>query len=279
MVGIKACDLVKRYANGGVVALDGVSFAIEPGEAIAVIGPSGAGKTTLFRILTRTAMLDGGRVEIGGIDLYRASYFQLGAIRQKIGMVYQKHNLVGELSAFHNAAIGMIGGCSTWRAMKNLLFGASRQERARVEAALERVGLDGKAGLRAANLSGGEQQRVAIARILVQDPALILADEPVASIDPASTERIMQIFSELNRDLGKTIVCNLHDVETAKAYFRRIIGISGGRLAFDGSPAELDKDTLVRIYRGGRESFDENGEDKCICIERIARRGIGGLNR
>lgn len=275
MVDIKARDLVKRYANGGVVALDGVSFSIEPGEAVAVIGPSGAGKTTLFRILTRTAMLDGGRVEIGGIDLYRAGYFHLGFIRRRIGMVYQKHNLVGELSAFHNAAIGMIGGCSTWRAMKNLLFGASRQERAKVEAALERVGLDGKGRLRAANLSGGEQQRVAIARILVQDPDLILADEPVASIDPASTERIMEIFSELNREKGKTIVCNLHDVETAKAYFSRVIAISRGRLVFDGSPSELDREALGEIYRGGREAFERQSEEKCICIERVARHGLG----
>ncbi len=268
--------MVKRYANGGVAALDDVSFSIEPGEAVAVIGPSGAGKTTLFRILTRTAFLDGGRVEIGGIDLYRAGYFHLGSIRRRIGMVYQKHNLVGELSAFNNAAIGMIGMCSTWQAMKNLLFGASREERTKIEAALERVGLNGKAESRAANLSGGEQQRVAIARILVQDPDLILADEPVASIDPASTERIMEIFSELNRERGKTIVCNLHDVEIAKEYFPRIIGISEGRLAFDGSPSELDKEVLAKIYRGGREKFEVKSEDNCVCLERIARRGLSG---
>lgn len=273
MSSVIAEGLRKVYRSEGVIALDGVSFSITPGEAVAVIGPSGAGKTTLFRILTRTIPLESGRVEIDGVDLYRAGYLFLGSVRRRIGLVYQRHNLVTELSALQNAAMGMIGCCSTWRAIKSLAVGLSGEERRIVEEALGRVGLTGKGEVRASNLSGGEQQRLAIARLLVQNPDLVLADEPVASIDPSSSQRIMEVFKELNEE-GKTVICNLHDVELALSYFPRIIAISQGRLVFDGPPSKLTAAVLTEIYRGGREAHADETAEPCICVERLARRGL-----
>lgn len=276
MSSVAVRELCKVYKHGGVVALDDVSFSLEAGEAVAVIGPSGAGKTTLFRALTRTISVDGGTIEIDGIDLYRAGYLHLGRARQSIGVVYQKHNLVPQLSALHNVAIGMIGRRSTFRSLADLVVGVPNDERSLLEAALEQVGLAGKGDMRAANLSGGEQQRVAIARLLVQEPDLILADEPVASVDPASAEKIMEIFAMLNLECGKTIICNIHDVELAKRYFPRVLAISSGQLVFDGVPFQLTSEMLAEVYATAREHLeDDKVEESCdACIERKVREGL-----
>ncbi|MHB0976489.1 MAG: phosphonate ABC transporter ATP-binding protein [Candidatus Aquicultorales bacterium] len=274
MSSITIRDLRKVYKTAGVVALDGVSFEVRAGEAVAIIGPSGAGKTTLFRALTRTITLDSGSVEIGGIDLYKAGYLALAPIRKKIGRIYQKHNLVGELSVLHNVQMGVVGSRSTWQVLKGLAVGLSSDERERVRRALEEVGLPEKMPLKAANLSGGEQQRVAIARLLVQDPDVVLADEPVASIDPASSERIMETFARLN-GAGKTVVCNIHDVELASKWFDRIVALATGRIVYDGKPSGLTAATLSSIYEGGREVEEEGTDRSCACIEMMARKGFG----
>ncbi|MCL4499608.1 MAG: phosphonate ABC transporter ATP-binding protein [Chloroflexi bacterium] len=271
-------DGLRKVYKGGVVALDDVSFAVKAGDAVAIIGPSGAGKTTLFRALTRTIPLDGGRIELDGVDLYAAGYLKLNSVRKKIGLIYQNHNLVPQLTALHNAGMGAVGRRSTLGTLKDLMFGVSNADKAAIEGALDHVGLIDKVGAKAAALSGGEQQRVAIARLLIQDPAIILADEPAASVDPASASTIMEIFTRLNREEEKTVICNLHDIALAKRYFKRVLGISAGRLVFDESPDELTEGILDEIYLGARENTSESRDGR-VCNERLAREGFGGIVR
>lgn len=233
---------------GETLALEGITLDVEPGERLAIIGASGAGKSTLFRALTRTVALDGGQVALGERDLYALSKKELKHVRRRVGTIYQAYNLVPQLPAGMNAALGEVGGMRSAKTLRTFLRGPDRALAGRVEAALDRVGLAGLASQRTAELSGGQQQRVAVARLLVQRPDLILADEPFAAVDPVTTERVMEALFELNGE-GATLVANLHDVQIARR-FPRIVALREGRLVFDGPPEHLTEDSLDRIYAG-----------------------------
>ncbi|MDP9425268.1 MAG: ATP-binding cassette domain-containing protein, partial [Actinomycetota bacterium] len=193
---------------GDAVALEGVTLSVKPGEKLAVIGASGAGKSTLFRTLTRSVALGSGSVTVGGRNLYTLSGRELGATRRRVGTIHQAYNLVPELSAGMNAALGEVGGLGRVATLRTLLLGPDAGLSRRVEGALQQVGLGERLRARTADLSGGQQQRVAVARLLVQRPGLILADEPFAAVDPVTAERVMAALLDLNRE-GATLLVNL----------------------------------------------------------------------
>ena len=242
---------------GGVRALRGVTLEIGSGEQLAVIGASGAGKSTLFRALTRSVTLGGGRVTSGGRDLYALSKRELKAARRRVGTIYQAYNLIPQLPAGINAALGEVGGMGSVMTLRTLLAGPDADLSKRVRSALERVGVGDKAGARTTDLSGGQQQRVAVARLLVQRPDMVLADEPFAAVDPVTTEKVLETLLDLNRE-GATLLVNLHDVEMARR-FPRVVALREGRVTFDGPPERLTDEALAEIYAGdpGREERPE----------------------
>lgn len=243
---LSLADVTVRF--GETLALQDVTLDVEPGERLAVIGASGAGKSTLFRALARTVALTGGKIALGEHNLYALSTKELKRVRRRVGTIHQAYNLVPQLPAGVNAALGEVGGMGNVKALRTFLRGPDRTLAGRVEAALERVGLAGLAHQRTADLSGGQQQRVAVARLLVQRPDLVLADEPFAAIDPVTTERVMGAMLELNGEAA-TLMVNLHDVHMARR-FPRIVALREGRLVFDGSPEKLTDVILHRIYAG-----------------------------
>src|SRR4028118_967800 len=199
----------------GVAALSDVTLQIEAGEQLAVIGASGAGKSSLFRALTRSVALSRGRVFVGGHDLYSLSRRSLGELRRRIGTIYQAYILVPQLSAGVNVSLGEVGEMGRLGTLRAVFVGPDAGLSKKAEAALEEIGLGDKAGVRTADLSGGQHQRVAVARLLVQRPDLILADEPFAAVDPVTTERVLETLLHLHRE-GVTLLANLHDREGAR---------------------------------------------------------------
>ncbi len=245
----------KRYANG-FEALKGVDLDIAAGSFVVVLGPSGAGKSTLLRTLNGLERIDGGAIECDGTVL---SAHTLRAIRSRSGMIFQQFNLVGRLSVMTNVLTGRLSRRSWLGSVFGLFRGEDMEIARRV---LHRVGLLDKAWQRADRLSGGQQQRVGIARALAQQPRVILADEPVASLDPLSSAEVMNLLAEINRDDGITVVVNLHQVELARRYADRVIGLNAGRVVYDGPPEGLDRDTLTRIYR--REEIDHDPQLEAV---------------
>ncbi len=232
---------------GDLVAVAGVDLKVARGERVAVIGPSGAGKTTLFRILNLTLPPSGGRLWVGEQEATGLHGRALREMRRRIGSVYQQHNLVPRLRVVHNVLAGRLGGWSTLRAVASLVRPA---EVALAYRALEQVGIPEKLWARTDELSGGQQQRVAIARVLVQDPDISLADEPVSSVDPSLANTIVRLLLDLAAAAGKTLLMNLHTVDLALAYFPRVIGFREGRVTFDRNPAEVTEELLVQLYAG-----------------------------
>jgi phosphonate transport system ATP-binding protein len=237
----------KTYGAGK--ALDGVSLELGAGDMIALIGPSGSGKSTLLRAAAGLLPIDPGE---GRIDAFGEAVQVSGRIsgevrriRARIGFVFQQFNLVGRLSLYANAALGLLGRTPHLRGLLGLW---TPQEKLAVMAALQRVGLAGQAGQRADLLSGGQQQRVAIARALVQQAEVILADEPVASLDPVSARRVMELLRDLNRREGIGVFVSLHQIDYALRYCRRVVALKDGKVAYDGPPAKLDHAALVDIY-------------------------------
>lgn len=233
-----------RYDGPPVLA--DVSFDVAPGEVVAVIGPSGAGKTTLFRAVTALVRPESGRVEVAGRDLAGLRGAELGQARREIGLVFQHYNLVRRLSALDNVLVGRLAHLPTWRVLARR---PGPEEQALARECLERVGLSDHAGARADTLSGGQQQRVALARVLVQEPAAILGDEPVSSLDPARATEIMELLATLAAEDGRALVVSLHTVEHALAHCDRLVGLRQGRVVFDAAPAEVSAATIERLYR------------------------------
>ncbi|GIX47864.1 MAG: phosphonates import ATP-binding protein PhnC 1 [Candidatus Tectimicrobiota bacterium] len=225
----------KTFANG-FVALRDLHLRIAPGERVALLGPSGAGKTTLLRLLNATLRPTAGRLTIAGLDSRHLHGKRLRQVRRTIGTIYQQYNLVPRLRVVHNVLAGHLGRWSGWRAALSLLHPLQLDT---AVAALQHVGLADRLWQRTDQLSGGEQQRVAIARVLVQDPAVILADEPVASLDPGLAEGIVRLLVDLAVQRQKTLVVSLHHVPLARAYFPRLLALQQGRLVYDGPPQGL----------------------------------------
>jgi phosphonate transport system ATP-binding protein len=239
-------QLHKGFADG-TVAVDDVTLDIRTGERVAVIGPSGAGKTTLFRLLNATLRPTSGRLRFDGADLESLSVRRLRQVRRQIGTVYQQHNLVPQLRVIHNVLAGRLGH---WPLPKALLSLLSPQERAVALMALEQVGIPEKLYSRTAHLSGGQQQRVAIARVLVQDPEVILADEPISSVDPTLGRTIIELLVHLAERHHKTLVANLHAVSFALDFFPRVVGFRQGRVVFDLPSAAVSDQVLAELYAG-----------------------------
>jgi phosphonate transport system ATP-binding protein len=230
-------------------ALDGVSLRVDEGEMVALIGPSGAGKSTLLRAMAGLVVLDkgGGRVEAFGRPLQAHGHLadHVRQSRARIGVVFQQFNLVGRLTLFTNAALGLLGRIGFWRGLLGLWPGPEKTE---VMAALARVGVADFAGQRAQSLSGGQQQRAAIARALVQHASAILADEPVASLDPVSARRVMALLVELNRTEAMSVVVSLHQVDYALRYCPRVVALKAGKVVYDGPSEALSHEQLIDIY-------------------------------
>ena len=232
--------------TGPVAALDGVSLEVAPGERVVVLGPSGAGKTTLFGILNTTVRPSEGQVRFEGEAVEALSRRSLRAVRRRIGTVFQQPRLVPSLTVLQNALLGRSGHWSTARALGAWIRPA-REDRERVEAALESVGLLHRLGARADELSGGEQQRVAIARVLVQEPSAVLADEPFSSLDPALRDGMAELLLGVAAR-GRTLVAVMHDVGFALRHFPRVVGLRAGRIAFDLPSAQVTPESLERLY-------------------------------
>jgi phosphonate transport system ATP-binding protein len=233
---------------GARCALDGVSTVIAPGQFVAILGRSGAGKTTLFRVLAGALPATEGEVWIGGRCLSALGRAELRAHRAQVGLVHQQFNLVRRLRVIDNVLIGRLPHLQAWRRWAALLGRFSPNDRAVALRALHQVGLVDRVWQRTDTLSGGEQQRVAIARILAQEPALILGDEPVASLDPANGALVMEILARVAATAGLTVICTLHQVEYARRYADRVLGLRNGRLVFDGSPGDLSREALRWIF-------------------------------
>jgi phosphonate transport system ATP-binding protein len=247
-------DGIRKVFDDGTVALDGVSLTVGRGEHVAVIGPSGAGKTTLFRILNLSLRPSAGRLRLAGVDVATLSDADLRRARTRIGSVYQQQHLVGRLRVVHNVLAGNLGRWSTLRSLGSLV----RPRAAGVAlAALAQVGIPEKLHARTDQLSGGQQQRVAIARVLVQDPDVILADEPVSSVDPSLAVAIVTLLRDLSAESRKTLLMNLHSVELALAFFPRVVGVRAGRVQFDLSPDKVTPAVLDELYAGHQDEQPE----------------------
>jgi phosphonate transport system ATP-binding protein len=230
---------------GALRALDGVDLAIDEGERVAVLGPSGAGKSSLLALLNGTLVPSEGRVRAFGEDLARLPARRLRVLRREIGTIHQQLDLVGPLRVVHNVNAGRLGRWSLPVALGSLVVPRGTRE---VERALERVGIPEKLYERTERLSGGEQQRVAIARILLQRPRATLADEPVASLDRERAREVLDLLVALADDLGGTLVTSLHDVTVAQTRFDRIVALRRGRVVFDGPADRLPEQLLDELY-------------------------------
>ena len=240
-----------RFENAGVVypngfrALEEMSIAVEPGEFVVIVGLSGAGKSTLLRAVNGLVPIVEGSVNVLGHEVVGASDGELRKLRSQIGMIFQTFNLVKRATVMNNVLMGRLSKVARWRSLLGMWPAADREIAMQ---ALERVGIVEKAYGRASNLSGGQQQRVGIARALAQEPSIILADEPVASLDPVTSHLVMRDLRRINQDLGITTIINLHFLDLARQYGRRLVGLRDGRLVYDGDIADVDDGVFRDIY-------------------------------
>lgn len=242
---------------GGVHALRNLTLEIPDGEMMIIVGLSGAGKSTLIRAINGLVPLTAGDITIDGVSVRGAGPKQLRQLRSRIGMIFQTFNLVKRTSVLNNVLMGRLHGTGT---VRSLLGWYPAEDVEIAMRALERVGIVEKAYVRAANLSGGQQQRVGIARALAQEPTIILADEPVASLDPPTSHVVMRDLQRINRDLNITTIVNLHFLDLAKVYGERIIGLRQGELVYDGTAAQADENAFRDIYGRSLTADDLMGE-------------------
>ncbi len=244
MPDLRIRGLHKTYPNG-TVALRGIDLDVRSGEFLVLIGLSGSGKSTLLRCINRLVEPSGGTISFGDADVTAAAPAELRRIRRRIGMIFQQFNLVRRASVARNVVAGRLGYLPTWRSLSGR-FGRDVLDLTRLN--LARVGIPEKAAARADSLSGGQQQRVGIARALMQAPELILADEPVASLDPATSHSVMRYLEEVNRSDGITVICALHFLSLARRYGTRVVALKDGGVVFDGSPQDIDEARFREIY-------------------------------
>lgn len=243
-MAIEFAGVEVTYPNG-VKGLDGVSLLIPDGQFVVVVGLSGAGKSTLVRTINGLVPITAGDLVVNGHTVRGARRRELRALRSRIGMIFQSFNLVNRTSVMNNVLMGRLHAAGTARTLLGLY---SRDDKEIAFDALERVGIVEKAWQRASALSGGQQQRVAIARALAQQPEIMLADEPVASLDPPTANSVMRDLQRINRELGITTVVNLHFLDLARRYGDRIIGMRAGKVVFDGTAEEADDQVFEDIY-------------------------------
>ena len=241
---LKIEHLTKVYPNG-TQALKDVSFEVKEGEFLAVIGLSGSGKSTLLRCINRLIEPTEGKITWNGVDVTAANNKEIRMIRRQIGMVFQQFNLVKRSSVYTNVLAGRLGYVDT---LPSLFQAFSKEDHKRVMDNLGQVDLEDKAHVRANSLSGGQQQRVGIARALMQEPKLILADEPVASLDPVLAHSILKYLEKLNKERGITVLCSLHFLDLVHRYATRAIALKDGELVFEGLPKEIDDAQFKQIY-------------------------------
>ena len=238
-------DHVSKVYPNGTVGLDDVNLTIRDGEFVAIIGRSGAGKSTLLRSVNRMHQITSGTLTVNGVDVSSLSGKSLRRFRRGIGMVFQSFNLVTRTTVIKNVLSACVPDMPFWR----VLLGAFRKaDKIKALESLDKVGILDKAYIRADQLSGGQQQRVALARTLTQNPRIILADEPVAALDPFTAKQVMQDFVRINEEMGISILLNIHHVELALEYADRIIGIRAGKIVYDGPSANVDQTVLDAIY-------------------------------
>jgi len=230
---------------GTKAAVDNASFSIAPGSFVGVIGRSGAGKSTLLRMINRLADPTSGRILYEGTDVTALRGKALRQWRARSAMIFQQFNLVGRLDVLTNVLMGRLAQIPSWRSLAQVW---PEQDRALALSALEQFDIAQLAAQRADQLSGGQQQRVAIARALVQEPDIILADEPIASLDPRNTKIVMDALLRINKHFGITVLCNLHSLDLARTYCDRLIGMAAGRVVFDGAPAALTDHIARELY-------------------------------
>ena len=230
---------------GGLKALKNVSLTIETGELVVIVGLSGAGKSTLLRAINGFVPITAGSVKVDGVEVRGADAKTLRELRSHIGMIFQTFNLVNRTTVINNVLMGRLSKVPRWRSMLGL-WPASERELALQS--LERVEIVEKAYVRASDLSGGQQQRVGIARALAQQPTVILADEPVASLDPVTSHTVMRDLRRINRELAITTIINLHFLDLARSYGQRLVGLRDGQLVYDGQIKDVGDDTFREIY-------------------------------
>ena len=239
--------------RGGVQALRNLNLTIDKGEFVVIVGLSGAGKSTMLRSVNGLVPASSGSITVEETEVVNASAAEIRNLRSGIGMIFQTFNLVNRTSVINNVLMGRLGRVPAWRSTLGLW---SADDRERAMQALERVGIVEKAWVRASNLSGGQQQRVGIARALVQEPSVMLADEPVASLDPVTSRQVMSDLRRINRELGITTLINLHYLDLAQEFGGRLVGLRNGELVFDGDVREVDDQTFMEIY--GRAITDQD---------------------
>ncbi len=259
---LKITKLTKKYRTGAK-ALKGVSFKIEQPQVVAIIGPSGAGKSTLIRCINRLVEPSSGQVMLDGTNVVSLGRSELRKARRRIGMIFQEYNLVDRLTVMENLLSGRLGYVSFWKAYRRKF---PSEDIVAAFKLLDRVGLKGYQDTRADELSGGQRQRVGIARALMQQPDLLLVDEPTASLDPKTSRQIMRIIAELAHERGTPALVNIHDVALAQSFSDRIIGLRDGEIVFDGTSDNISAEVLTEIY--GEEDWsttvrkaDDDGSD------------------
>ena len=239
----------KKYPNG-FEALKNVDLTIDQGEFVAIIGLSGAGKSTLIRTINRMHDITSGTLMVNDIDVMTLQGKHLRDFRRGIGMIFQSFNLITRTTVIKNVLTAFVPELPWWRAAFGIF---TKEEKVAALEALDKVGILDKAFVRADQLSGGQQQRVALARTLAQNPHIILADEPVASLDPVTAKQVMDDFLRINKDLKITVLLNIHHVDLALQYASRVVGIRAGEIVYDGPTDKVDQSVLDSIYRGGQE--------------------------
>jgi phosphonate transport system ATP-binding protein len=241
---LQLAELTKKY-NTGELALKGVTLEIPKGQVLALIGPSGAGKSTLIRCVNRLVQPTSGSVVLKGTELTKLSSSALRKARRRMGMIFQEYALVERLTVMENVLSGRLGYVGFWRSYFRKFPAADIQEAYRL---LDRVGLKHMADKRADELSGGQRQRVGICRALIQNPDLLLVDEPTASLDPKTSRQIMRLIQELCSERGLTAIINIHDVFLAQMFSQRVVGLELGSVVYDGKPEGLTPEVLTKIY-------------------------------
>lgn len=249
-------NVSKTYDNV-TKALEDITLSVEEGEFLSIIGPSGAGKSTLLRCVNRLVDATQGEIILDGQDITHVKGKELRKVRTRAGMIFQHYNLVNRLSVIENVLHGRLGYKST---LNGVVGHYTEEEKRRAFMILEKLGLTDQAYKRCDELSGGQKQRVGIARAIMQEPRLILCDEPIASLDPSSSKVIMDHLSNINKTMNITCILNLHQVDVALRYSKRIVGLTAGRIIYDGPAENLDKRTIHEIYQSQEGDLMIDGE-------------------